>query len=80
MFKIGDRVICIDPGNISYSHINSDYTYIVQGYVNFRTGREKGIRISINNGTKSYYKISRFISLKEQRNKKLKQLQNENKM
>jgi len=74
MFKVGDRVVCINSGKIF--NLKYKYTYTIIEIINFHIGQQKrnGIEIKINNGTKNYYKLSRFISLKEQRKEKLKEL------
>jgi len=74
MLKIGDRVVCINPGIINRDRLDVNSTYIVLHIVNFNNNRLNGARIRISNDTNMYYKMSRFISLKEQRNKKLNQL------
>jgi len=74
MFKVGDRVVCINSGKIF--NLKYKYTYTIIEIINFHIGQQKrnGIEIKINNGTKNYNKLSRFISLKEQRKEKLKEL------
>jgi len=75
MFKIGEKIVCID--NLELGNNNSLY-YL--NYSDVYTVTKSGLTCVAINNIDFLYLASRFISLKEQRNKKLKQLQNENKM
>jgi len=64
--KIGDKVVCIDVGNIK--KLKQYQIYIIQDIID-----EYGVipQIKLNEVDYIYYKQSRFVSLKEYRKIKL---------
>ena len=69
MFKIGDKVVCIDVGKIQ-SDLNYNVIYTVEYIIKF----SKVHKIKITNDSNNFYKIKRFISLKQYRKQKLYKL------
>jgi len=74
MFKVGDKIICVVPGDTIYSNLNCDSIYTIEEVSSFKFYNDNTYNIRINNGKKIFFKSSRFISIKEQRARKLKQL------
>jgi len=75
MVKIGDRVVCVNPGKINSEHLKIKCSYLVLFVIDFHASGLDGVKIRIDNDTKIFYKMKRFILLKEQRRDKLKQLE-----
>lgn len=65
--KIGDKVVCIDVGNIK--KLKQYQTYIIQDIIDELDGVIP--QIKLNEVDHIYYKQSRFVSLKEYRKIKL---------
>jgi len=69
MFKVGDRVVCINNTKIDYKfNLYYNKIYII-------TSIDDVVRIKIDNINYEYFNL-RFISLKEYRKQKLNNLKN----